>query len=117
MAALLGFADTDAPPPILTFLFIPPRPILVAGTQLEEMDMKAPYLAEIAMPIDAAVEGHTIATAEESETSDDDPRQTAILHPGAISPFLAIGASPAPGDIDGHSRITRQAPETSDDPG
>jgi hypothetical protein len=79
--------------------------------------MRAPYLAKIATPIDAEVEGHTIATAEESETSDDDPRQAAILHPGAMRPFLAIGASPAPGGIDGHSRITRQAPETSDDPG
>jgi hypothetical protein len=80
--------------------------------------MRTPYLVATAMPIDGAVEGHTIATAEESETSDDDPRQASILHPGSMSPFLAKGALPAPGEIDGHSRITRQTPpETSDDPG
>lgn len=80
--------------------------------------MRTPYLAEIATPIDAEVDGHTIATAEEPETSDDDPRQASILHPGTMSPFLAKYASLASGEVDGHSRITRQAPpETSDDPG
>lgn len=79
--------------------------------------MGTPFLATKAHPVEGIVVGHTLITATEPETTDDD-RGRLEFDDGATEPsppFLARGASLAAGEVRGHTIVTR-AIETSDDP-